>query len=315
MQKLIAPIFLHDWSRLDALTKCKIGIMKNYGNQVISIVVTFVVTMMLNVGIEIVFKSNGSIQIDEIQLASGAVAAIVRVENYSRERINDLKILIPKDSQINKISTSTPIQIEGVNKEISTSKQKIVSFSLIPSKAVSTLIIPVPEGGLCCSVINYEELNLEFKSADDVLMPSMQALYKGLQTAVIYTLFFAFFLFWYKARINELATKLESIEEKYYGLAESTNKRIRDIDLKFGRHKLILLKRLSDYTKELDFWRDSIRKTLYQSDVSSSTAEKIIAHVTQKLGTFGTRSNSAEEFDTIQALAQDIVDQEGRSNS
>lgn len=276
---------------------------------------TFIVTMSLNVGIELAFKSNGSIQVDEIQLASGAVAAIVRVENYSKERINDLKILIPKESQITQISTSAPIQIEEVNKTLSTSKQKLISLSLIPPKAISTILIPMSEGGSCCSILNSEELNIEAKGESDVLSPSMHALYKGLQTAVIYTVFFAIFLLWHKSRINELAAKLEKIEEMHYGHAEITKNKLREVESKFGRHKAILLRRISDYSKELEFWRDSIRKILYQSDISSSNSEKLIAHVTQKLGTFGTRSNAAEDFETIQALAQDIVEHEGKKDT
>lgn len=271
--------------------------------------------MLLNVGIEQFFKSNGSIQVDEIQLTSGSVAAMVRVENYSKERINDLKILIPKESQINQISTSTPIQIEEANNILSTSKQKVIILSLIPPKTISTILIPISEGSSCCSILNSEELKIAVKEESDVLSPSMHALYKGLQTALIYTVFFAVVVLWYKSQNNELATRLEKIEEKHNEYADRTKSKLREVESKFGRHKAILLRRLSDYSKELEFWRDSIRKVLYQSEVSSSNAEKLIAHVTQKLGTFGTRSGSAEEFETIQALAQDIAEHEEKSNN
>jgi hypothetical protein len=69
------------------------------------------------------------------------------------------------------------------------------------------------------------------------------------------------------------------------------------------RIKILLLARISDYAKELQFWRDTVRKVLYQTSHEQSTSEKLINQVTQALGTHTARTGETLDFDVIKAAA------------
>jgi len=74
---------------------------------------------------------------------------------------------------------------------------------------------------------------------------------------------------------------------------------LKEIKLIWARHRLILLRRISDYRKELDFWRDSIRKAIYQQS-GNDLSDGIILEITKKLGTYGTCDSRI--FDDSEAL-------------
>lgn len=64
-----------------------------------------------------------------------------------------------------------------------------------------------------------------------------------------------------------------------------------------------MLSRLSDYSKELTFWKDTLKKILYKTETRSSSSEVIFDTVTETLKTYGTRKNYKDvDFDTLTVL-------------
>lgn len=289
--------------------------MKNYGNQFISIIIVFVLTLLLNFGLEKLTSKDGTIAIQTIELKQGTYIAEIRIENYSKHAINDIKLIIPKAVDISEISSSTAIQLKTEKENLSNTKQKVLITSLIPARQISTIIIPLSSTDNCCSIVNLDEKKLINLTDVNVVDPSVTALIDGLQSALIYTIFFTIIIFYNKAQTNELMDQLEKTRDSVDELKDESdkqrrklNKKINDIDKRYARKKAILLRRVSDYSKELTFWRDTIRKVLYQNNHDKHEADNIISTITAKLGTYGTRGKLAEDFDTIEALSQHMVD-------
>ena len=79
------------------------------------------------------------------------------------------------------------------------------------------------------------------------------------------------------------------------------------------RIKILLLARLSDYSKELTFWRDTIRKILYSmSKTGKKAAEEVIKEVTATLKTHSTLSESEDDFETIK-MASLLLEKKSKS--
>lgn len=58
---------------------------------------------------------------------------------------------------------------------------------------------------------------------------------------------------------------------------------------------ILYLARLGDYSKELNFWRDTIRKITYNSTNKNNGTESIIDIVTKSLKTYRTRGTDDEK--------------------
>jgi hypothetical protein len=287
--------------------------MRNYSNQIISIILLFFVTLFLNVGIEQLFKNNGTIETSTIRLPGGSAGTHIRIENYSKKPIDNLKILVPVSAALSEATSSSPVQIANGKSSLSSKEVKLAILSLIPPKTTTEIIIPTGKTNGCCVIVNAEALRLTDTSDTKPTDPLMESLYRGIQTALIYSFFFAIVVFYQKSQVNDLRDKLDKFEEKHGTFAENSKKRLEEVQSdaneirsSYGRMKAILIRRVADYSKELEFWRNTIRKVLYERLSDKSEAESLISMITTKLETYGTRARHADEMETIESLARNI---------
>lgn len=73
------------------------------------------------------------------------------------------------------------------------------------------------------------------------------------------------------------------------------------------RYKITLLRRISDYRKELDFWHDTLRKAVSSGE---GARERLLTSITSILRTYTTRERSAGDIEAIEALARELVEKE-----
>lgn len=101
--------------------------------------------------------------------------------------------------------------------------------------------------------------------------------------------------------IQELQQKSEKLSDEVYAEKEQDKKERKEV-------RLYYLTRISDLQKELSFWRDTVRKMLYNSQNALQTSDKVIDTVTSTLKTYTTRERSNENVDELFYLAQLISD-------
>ena len=70
------------------------------------------------------------------------------------------------------------------------------------------------------------------------------------------------------------------------------------------RLRILLLARLTDHAKELDFWRNTMAKLVLTAGGTKQDVEAINKQITDNLKTFTTRSRDAHDFDTITAVTE-----------
>lgn len=125
----------------------------------------------------------------------------------------------------------------------------------------------------------------------------------------------SFTLWFSKRKIMQVQNHIREVEEKSEKVSAETEKLSDKIDVQKEQSKksinelrLYYFARISDLQKELSFWRDTVRKMLYNSQNEFQTADKVIETVTSTLKTYTTRKRSDKNMDELLYLAQLIAD-------
>ena len=106
-----------------------------------------------------------------------------------------------------------------------------------------------------------------------------------------------------KKIVNKQQEKCDELEKEIDRSKEITDMIIKDR----LKNRLTLQKKLADYSKELNFWRDTIRKLLYKSKNSKLDEDTIFRTVTNNLKTYRTseKCDYRELEDIIIELKED----------
>lgn len=102
--------------------------------------------------------------------------------------------------------------------------------------------------------------------------------------------------------------ELESLKNEAAKISQESDEQIKNLKQDSKEMRLYLLTHISQLRKELSFWRDTVRKMLYNSQNEFQTADKVIETVTSTLKTYTTRKHSEENVDEILYIAQLIAD-------
>jgi hypothetical protein len=195
-------------------------------------------------------------------------------------------------------------------------RAKKIILSGFEPKSVLTLLIPLPkhEDYDRIVVLNSTELRMTFESFSNLDSPIKESFFNGLQTAIIFTILYSLFLYFISRRNEKLNKKIEETNKRLENqeaecvVCKREAKETKSEALKsLRRIQIVLLSRISDYNKELSFWRDTIRKVLYQDNKSESFADAVIKNVSENLKTYSTlKGDFAHSFESAQTLADMI---------
>lgn len=202
----------------------------------------------------------------------------------------------------------------------------VIEISAIPEKLVTRLLVPIADVQMAHSIapLNAQELHLTKQSDDKVKNSLEDAVLNGIVTALVYAILFGLATYFVERRAIKLQRSLDSVDERLQSsdkknedLARTYDEgkkemkvKIRAIEDRVTKQRLYLLARLSDYSRELTFWRDTIRKMLYQAGAEKKTVENILDQVTTTLRTHGTREDWQSELKTLEIAARLLANRE-----
>lgn len=95
---------------------------------------------------------------------------------------------------------------------------------------------------------------------------------------------------------------LERIRSKAEGIQ-------RDAAQRLTRIRVLLMARLDDYSRELEFWRNTIRKLVLASGEDRKSAEQLLKQVSKSLGTHHT--GQYEDFEALRVAAKLLTRADG----
>lgn len=108
--------------------------------------------------------------------------------------------------------------------------------------------------------------------------------------------------------IRETKEQSERNSAKYDELLDKVDARKKQSQKSAFELRLYYSTRISNLQRELSFWRDTVRKMLYNSQNEFQTADKLIETVTSTLETYTTRKRSDAHVDELLYLSQLIAD-------
>lgn len=140
--------------------------------------------------------------------------------------------------------------------------------------------------------------------------------------ALVYSVIIAFATWYYTGRVEAAQENMREIRKSNAEFDERTRKSKADMEEKTQglqaelanvrsemradtlRRQIYLLARLHDYSRELSFWRDTIRKLL-TSGGNVPSPDKVCEQVTASLRTFGTLDQKIlNDFEAIKIGAE-----------
>lgn len=110
------------------------------------------------------------------------------------------------------------------------------------------------------------------------------------------------------ANRQALNADLESLKKESDKSAQEYAQQLNKLKRDLKETRIYLFTHISQLHKELSFWRDTVRKMLYDSQNEFQIADKVIETVTSTLKTYTTRQCSKENMDELLYVAQLISD-------
>lgn len=268
--------------------------MSKITNTVVTGIVTALLSLILNVATSYFSGNGGTIRISRPVPIGGAETTLVSIENESQRVVNGVTFELPASVQPSQITADAAVKIVD-NGIASNPALRTVTVGLIAPRRVTTLAFSSKERSdlEAIRVLNAHEVGLREQPYDGLRPPVYNAIaFSGL-AALIQGLIFALGVYVLLGAQEGIKRRLEKAEKNHESLT-ATLAQVRATNTKL---RILLVARISDYARELDFWRNAIRGMVPKAD-----AEQIIGSVTGTLKTYGTRRNHFD-FEAIKVAA------------
>ena len=160
---------------------------------------------------------------------------------------------------------------------------------------------------------NLKEKKFSLETQGRIENPKFKLVRQLLPNALSYILIYSvsqFIASYYTGKRQEELT--EKIKEKNKNFEEiektldKTKLELKDVELKFHKTVFFFKKQLSDYSKENEFWRNTIRQLLYTGDKKGKKAEQLFETVTNQLQTYTVKSKRNLDLNEIIFVADEL---------
>lgn len=294
---------------------------------IIMTIITFFLTYFLNYLITINLLNPGEIRINKSKVSQDITIADIRIYNFQKKSIDGLLISVPSSISKDYISTNYPIKIEFRNED-SLINKSLMEISDIPGKKAIHIMFELKSDEEFSQVepLNLDELNFKVITENDYVQRNENIRNNAILYGIIFSIIYSLSSYItnrlsersiekVKKEIQEL--KIENLkldkrlDESEISL-EKNEKDLNDARKIYSKTKLLLMTRLSEYSKENKFWKDTIRKYLYESSKEDKLAEKLFQIVAENIKTYKTlKNNSAiDNFDEVITLSELMIKNE-----
>ncbi|CAH8210271.1 hypothetical protein [Vibrio aestuarianus] len=288
--------------------------MDSYLSQIVNVVLAVIVTFALNTGLSYLASDNGSVTIGRPLDIQETSYQPLEISNYSGETIDGLSLLLPESTEISSIIVSDAIKMEFVKTAKAPKGRKLFELSGIKTGNETRILIPNDKTGeACCEFTNLEDLRFTLKNDTDVKNPINEAISESIRTALIYGVMVLLFALWVTSKFKKLSKlsderseRLDRIEERHEVNSKELHKDLDEIRLLNKRQRMYLLKRITDYSKEIKFWRNTVHKILIEK-ITPEEIEQRLRVVSKNLDTRSTHGKIEEEYNDFKDLSSVVM--------
>jgi hypothetical protein len=289
--------------------------MKKYADTILTVLITFLVTLSLNTILNYIVRDHGTVKTGTAIRVNAQDYAVLTVENFETKPANDLLFAIPASVVITEIISSHPIDIEELSATAGVEQIKYLNLSGVEPGGIVDILVPIESQSQVSLIrlINQEQVGFSTMQKEDVKQPFLRALVESLRIAIISSLIYGVVVFWVysllensqnraKEQTKELKEEIETKQEQNEELLRKYSDSADDLVNSTRRIRLLLFAKISDYEKELSFWRDTIRKMLYERKADKMTVDSLFDQVTKSLQTYSVQERGVD-FDAVETLA------------
>lgn len=247
---------------------------------IITALIPSIILLIVNSSVYYFNKENVNISISESTYANGNYNTSISIKNYQKNKsIDKIKLWISEGEIVN---------IDSNLKNIYDKNNKSIVFEEIIPEYKGTIIIHsnIP--------INSEKLKIETDTKSNIVFLSEQkesAYIKILDyavTALIYFIVLSIINIYFKLKQDQDILEIKKTQQKIEENLDKSEKDVVELVEQNKKIKIKYIKIIKDYNRELDFWKDTIRKLLYNSKKQKIKEEDIFREVTMNLKTFHT---------------------------
>jgi len=298
------------------------------GEAVLSFILLGVVTFISSYAISYFFGSNSEMIIGEAaEVTENNYVLAIDIANYKDYKKTSIEFPIKIDEK--NITSSVPINIKQVENNVGINDAVVMDVSNIPPDSNFQLF--VSSGDLMdnkdITVIDNSEFQVKYKQ--DLGNPVNSLIKELFVTAAIYSCVYVLFLLLANRSLAKRKKEMEEAQEVRIGVvreqlaavqefSESANKesekfktelkelKAESLKLKqdYRKSRILLHSKLNDYQKELNFWRDTVRKILYKLPNNKSTSEEVLKTVTETLGTYQVNERTEHDYEYLKVMGK-----------
>lgn len=257
--------------------------------------IVFIVSFFASFILENWTSGTGAYRAQSYELSDGSTRYLFEFLNYSTHPLDGVQIWIPSSLKLNEIETNQNLVLKKPAVTSSKSHLRILEISSLPAEQQTTLSFKSKATSDCCRVVNAGSKGLEMEEVS--LDPRGEMLKAAFANAVSAALIFWIYFFFENRKFTELRSRTEKLQEEFKSaqarlvdVSSQAKREIEETRIKLARLRAILLKRVSHYSRELDFWRDAVRQSMFKSPGGCAAAEKLLITISNLLGTYTTKS-------------------------
>ena len=270
---------------------------------IVTSLISSLILLIINSGVYWFTKEKISITVTPSSYINNEYVTVVSLKNFQNNKsISEINFWF-NDTIIKKVDTELKNEIDYNNVKVD---------NILPDYTGNIVIYSEKE-------ISEQNLKVELNEKYNLVFISSQKesayiqIINYLGTALIYFIEFAIMLYLYKKftnrKIKEQERKIEETERAIRILKqdqETTMKEAKRINKRIMKNKLLFARRLSDYSRELNFWKDTIRKILYRVSKEDMKKNNICEIVTDNLRTYRTKEKC--EYFELEDIIEEFKD-------
>lgn len=306
--------------------------------------ITVITTFIFNILLSNFTFDKGLVQVgDLLEVEKGKYIVLINIKNFSDNNLDKIRIKIPQDIDLSSIKSNKPLTFSKISNNIGNetastyeiarvSEKEQLTFSIYLDKEINVEDIVVEK--------NNNKISVEYPN--DIKNPLQEqiiinSLIYGLGLGIaVYIILYVdekrfkknnkYWIEQHEKDNNMIKEKTKEVNEKTKEMKEcceikdkqleklnkdidNINNQIKSIKVENKKRELLLLARIKDYKKELDFWRDTIRVIFYKSQNKKIDSDVVFNEVTNNLKTYQTKNKKDEDFDMIKVMANIIKEE------
>lgn len=294
--------------------------------QIISFILITVFAFFGNVGFNYLFRDKGVVRIGySMELEKGKYEIPIDIYNFEDSSLDNIKIKIMDNIDIDRIKTSEILNIKKELNNMNSNTSSIFEISKVnENKKMQMIFITTRkvESKDIEIIKNGNRIKVEYP--DDIKSPIKEQLLTALMNALIYAIILSIFQYYMgkrdtkvrkdmeeqveelKSHSNHLTSIIDKEEKDFEKIANKNNKlgeELEEYKQYVKKREILLLARIRDYSKELNYWRDTIRSILYKSKNNNINVDVVFDMVTKNLKTYQVKENKEPDFETLKVLS------------